>query len=37
MHMDSKNSNDPLEFDYRLKIGILQGSNALAIVKMMGI
>jgi DNA mismatch repair ATPase MutS len=37
MHMDSTNPNDPLEFDYKLKVGILKGSNALAIVEMMGI
>lgn len=37
MHMDSKNTNDPLDFDYRVKAGVVQTSNALAIIRMMGV
>jgi DNA mismatch repair ATPase MutS len=37
MHMESRNSHDPLDFDYRIKEGVSQRSNALAIVEMMGI
>ncbi len=37
LHMESTNPDDPLGFDYRLKIGVSLHSNALAIVKMMGI
>lgn len=37
LHMDSKHPDDPLDFDYRVKAGVSQRSNALAIVKMMGI
>ena len=37
LHMQSENPEQPLDFDYRLKQGILRQTNALAIVKMMGI
>jgi len=37
VYMSSTDSEHPLEFDYRLKRGIAQDRNALAIVKMMGI
>ena len=37
MHMQSENAEEPLEFDYRVKPGILRQTNALAIVRMMGI
>lgn len=37
MHMQSENPEKPLEFDYRVKPGILRQTNALAIVRMMGI
>lgn len=37
MHMESDNANDPLDFDYLLKPGVSRKSNALAIVRMMGI
>jgi DNA mismatch repair ATPase MutS len=37
VHMASPNAADPLAFDYRLKPGVNESSNALAIVRMMGI
>jgi hypothetical protein len=37
MHMDSTYPNDPLGFDYLLKGGVSLHSNALAIVKMIGV
>jgi DNA mismatch repair ATPase MutS len=37
MHMDGTHPDDPLVFDYRLKNGVALHSNALAIVKMVGI
>jgi DNA mismatch repair ATPase MutS len=37
VHMQSENPREPLEFDYRVKPGILRQTNALAIVRMMGI
>jgi DNA mismatch repair ATPase MutS len=37
MHMQSENAEDPLKFDYCVKPGILRQTNALAIVRMMGI
>ncbi|MDE1175845.1 MAG: hypothetical protein PW789_04485 [Edaphobacter sp.] len=37
VHMASADASDPLAFDYRLKPGVNQSSNALAIVRMMGI
>ncbi|WP_089410205.1 MutS-related protein [Granulicella rosea] len=36
LHMASPDADDPLGFDYRLKPGINQSSNALAIIRMMG-
>ena len=35
--MQSEDSELPLAFDYRVKPGILLQTNALAIVRMMGI
>jgi len=37
VHMASPNPDDPLAFDYTLKPGVNTTSNALAIVKMMGL
>ncbi len=37
VHMGSKNSSDPLNFDYLLKIGPSTESNALAIARMAGV
>jgi len=37
VHMESEDPSRPLEFDYVLKPGISKNSNALAIVRMMGI
>jgi hypothetical protein len=37
VHMESKTPDQPLVFDYRVKPGIAQQTNALAIVRMMGI
>lgn len=37
VHMESDNPDDPLDFDYLLKSGVSRRSNALAIVRMMGI
>ncbi len=37
VHMGSPHENDPLAFDYRLKPGVNASSNALAILRMMGI
>jgi DNA mismatch repair ATPase MutS len=37
VHMQSESPDEPLVFDYRLKLGILRKTNALAIVKMLGI
>jgi DNA mismatch repair ATPase MutS len=37
IHMQSDNPEQPLEFDYRVKPGISRQTNALAIVRMMGI
>lgn len=37
VHMQSEDPDEPLAFDYRLKPGILRQTNALAIVKMLGI
>jgi len=36
-HMESPDPGDPLTFDYRVKSGIAQHSNALAILEMLGI
>ncbi len=37
VHMASPNPDDPLGFDYKLKPGVNTSSNALAIVRMMGL
>ncbi len=37
IHMQSDNPDQPLAFDYRVKPGISRQTNALAIVRMMGI
>ncbi len=37
LHMASPNPDDPLAFDYKLKPGVNTSSNALAIVRMMGL
>ncbi len=37
VHMGSPEAGDPLAFDYRLKPGVNPSSNALAILRMMGI
>lgn len=35
--MGSRSNTDPLDFDYRVKDGVAVGSNAFAIVEMIGI
>lgn len=37
VHMESNNPDDPLDFDYLIKPGISTRSNAMAIVRMIGI
>ena len=37
VHMASPDADDPLGFDYKLKPGVNTASNALAIVRMMGL
>ncbi len=37
VHMASLDASDPLAFDYRLKPGVNRSSNALAIVRMIGV
>ena len=37
VHMASPDAEDPLGFDYRLKPGVNTSSNALAIIRMMGL
>jgi hypothetical protein len=37
LHMQTEDSDQPLAFDYRVKPGVLSQTNALAIVRMMGI
>jgi hypothetical protein len=37
MHMGSRDERDPMEFDYRLKPGVTQEANALAIARMAGV
>ena len=37
VHMASPDANDPLAFDYKLKPGVNTTSNALAIVRMLGL
>ena len=37
VHMGSENSDDPLDFDYRVKPGPVRCANAIAIARMVGI
>jgi MutS domain V len=37
VHMGSRDGRDPMDFDYRLKPGVTQESNALAIARMAGV
>jgi len=37
VHMGSRDGTDPMDFDYRLRPGITQESNALAIARMSGV
>lgn len=37
VHMGAKAGNDPMDFDYLLKPGVTQETNALAIAAMMGV
>jgi len=37
VHMESNNPDDPLDFDYLVKPGVSMRSNAMAIVRMLGI
>lgn len=37
LHMQSENPDDPLDFDYRLKPGKLRHTNAVAILRLIGI
>jgi DNA mismatch repair ATPase MutS len=37
VHMESNNPDDPLDFDYLVKPGVSTRSNAMAIVRMIGI
>ncbi len=37
VHMQSRNQDDPLDFDYRLRPGIASQTNGVAIVRMMGL
>ena len=37
VHMASSDPEDPLAFDYKLKSGVNQQTNALAIIRMMGL
>ena len=37
LHMGSRDGRDPMDFDYRLKPGITNESNALAIARMAGV
>jgi DNA mismatch repair ATPase MutS len=37
VHMGSRDSSDPLDFDYLLKPGVTQESNAIAIARMAGV
>ena len=37
VHMGSRDGTDPMDFDYRLKPGVTQESNALAIARMSGV
>jgi hypothetical protein len=37
VHMGSKDEREPMDFDYRLKLGVTRESNALAIARMAGV
>ena len=37
VHMASPNESDPLGFDYKLKAGVNRTTNALAIVRLLGL
>jgi DNA mismatch repair ATPase MutS len=37
VHMGSKDERDPMDFDYRLKLGVTKESNALAIARLAGV
>ncbi len=37
VHMGSRGQGDPMDFDYVLKTGVTQESNALAIARMAGV
>jgi DNA mismatch repair ATPase MutS len=37
VHMGSRDGSDPMDFDYRLKLGVTTESNALAIARMAGV
>jgi hypothetical protein len=37
VHMGSRDPRDPMDFDYKLKPGVTQESNALAIARMAGV
>jgi DNA mismatch repair ATPase MutS len=37
VHMGSKDGNDPMKFDYLLKLGITTQTNAMAIARMAGV
>ena len=37
VHMSSENPNEPLDFDFLIKPGVSRHTNALAIVRMIGI
>lgn len=37
LHMGSRDERDPMDFDYRLKPGVTQEANALAIARMAGV
>ena len=37
VHMGSRDGSDPMDFDYRLKLGVTTEANALAIARMAGV
>ncbi len=37
VHMGSRDERDPMDFDYRLKLGVTKESNALAIARLAGV
>lgn len=37
VYMQSRSQDDPLDFDYRLRPGVANQTNGLAIVRMMGL